>query len=688
MALRPKKKPAWTETFRFTLDPNWPFWLPRGLLIAGLTLWIFWPALHGGWVWDDTWYIRDNLLLADWNGLWKFWYRPGSWVEYYPIAETVLWTQWHLWGADTLGYHLTNIFLHIASALLLWRLLAKFGLRFAWMGGLLFAVHPVQVEAIAWISELKSALALPFFLLAMCSWIDYEENRRKLDYQKALGWFLVGMLCKISIAPFPVIILLYAWWKRGRVAWTDLNAAAPFFVISVLLGITTVVVGNLYVQQSHEQPDVIVLGGLFSRLAGAGLILAADLGRIFLSLDLLLSYPQWKVGSHLALVFLFYVLAGGLFYLFWKRRRAWGRHAILGIGFFLAFLAPFLGLNAVSYMTFTWTMDHLLYVPVIGIIGLVVAALGDLETKLSRGARHGLWAAFTAAIALMTWESHVLAGIFANDRSFWTYIVERDPGSWEAHYNIGVDLLDAKNFPAAIDQLNAAIQLNPRYSDAYCDLGLSLSGLGRTREAKEQYHQALAVNPDNVTAHLDLGQILLHEGDLPGAEKLLAHAVQLDPGNVAACVDLGNILVQSGRPSEALSLFQKAAELNPDIAQIRYMYGSALLGAQDFSHAVEQLRAAVDLDPKFAPAHENLGAALARSGDVPDAIAEFQTALELDPSSSSTRDNLALALAQTGHLQEAIEQLQQALQANPNDVNSRQLLAKVRKALAGQLLQK
>jgi hypothetical protein len=154
------------------------------------------------------------------TGLWSIWFEPGSQLDYYPIKASVQWLQWHLWGMDTLGYHLTNVVLHILSALLVWRLLSKFGLRLAWLGGLIFAIHPVQVESVAWIAELKNTLSLPPFLLAMCAWIDYEERGKAKDYFLALGLFLVAMLCKLTVVLFPLVILLYAWWRRGGSAGT------------------------------------------------------------------------------------------------------------------------------------------------------------------------------------------------------------------------------------------------------------------------------------------------------------------------------------------------------------------------------------------------------------------------------------------------------------------------------------
>ena len=207
---------------------SWKF-LPAVLIVlAGL--WAFYPALSGEWLWDDGSLVARNALVHDPAGLWKIWFEPSRLIDYFPLKVSVEWLEWHLWQNQTFGYHLTNIVLHILSALLIWRLFGKLGMRLAWLGGLIFAVHPVTVESVAWISELKNTLSLPPLLLAMGAWVDYEEKGNRKDYFLALGLFLVAMLCKTSMVMFPMVILLFDWWKRGRIGWKDLKASLPFFV--------------------------------------------------------------------------------------------------------------------------------------------------------------------------------------------------------------------------------------------------------------------------------------------------------------------------------------------------------------------------------------------------------------------------------------------------------------------------
>jgi uncharacterized membrane protein YeaQ/YmgE (transglycosylase-associated protein family) len=270
MAKRSKKKKGSPEIDHVKLAKGGEFFpgkspaviwttILQALVIAAAVLWIYQPVLHGDWLWDDDILVTDNAVVHDPSGLWKIWFDPGSMIDYQPLKVSVSWLQWQLWGNDTLGYHLTNVLLHIVGALLAWRLLSKFGLRLAWLGGLIFAIHPVQVESVAWIAELKNTLSLPLFLLAMCAWIDYDECGKSKDYFLALGLFLAAMLCKPTMVMFPMVILVHAWWKRGRIRWNDVQASAPFFVVSLALGLATL----WFLHRYTLVVDAIQMGGLF-----------------------------------------------------------------------------------------------------------------------------------------------------------------------------------------------------------------------------------------------------------------------------------------------------------------------------------------------------------------------------------------------------------------------------------------
>src|ERR1700677_4177319 len=263
---------------RFFIAKLKPWLLARRVLLAPAVviyfsaLWVYWPALDGGFIWDDTWYITINPLLQTWTGLWKLWFSPGSWIEYYPINGTLLWVPYQLWGEHTLGYHLVSLTLHITGALLVWRLLGQFGLRLAWLGGLLFAIHPAQVQSVAWICELKNTGSLPLAVLAISAWIDFEQSGRTRDDQCAFLLFFLSMLAKITMAPFPIVMLLYAWWRRGRVGAVDFKRAAPFLVVSLALVALTHHASVAYESQGHQQDVIISLGDPATYIARFGVL--------------------------------------------------------------------------------------------------------------------------------------------------------------------------------------------------------------------------------------------------------------------------------------------------------------------------------------------------------------------------------------------------------------------------------
>jgi tetratricopeptide (TPR) repeat protein len=638
----PTSSPAPSMAAPSNFAATWKIWLPQVLLIAATTLWIYWPALQGGFVWDDNWYIVDNPLMKKGAGLWKIWFQPGSFTEYYPLTQSVQWLQWQLWGENTLGYHLLNIVLHILNALLVWRLLARFGLKYAWIGGLLFAVHPAQVDSVAWIVELKNTLSLPFFLLAMGFWIDYEDRHWPRDYACALVFFVVAMLGKITMTPFPFVILLYAWWRRGRIGWADLRASVPFFVVSLALGFMTVWADHIYSDSGHDEAAIAT--SLLARVANAGSILGFYLYRAFVPIDYLPAYPQWTASPSSFFGWLPFLLTTVVACWFWSRRQTWGRHAGLGGGFFVLMLSPFLGFLWLKYMDFTWVMDHFLYLPMIGLIGLGMAALENLEARYPAGQRF-LMGGVTVIAALMALESHAFANLFSNDETLWRYTVDRTPDSWLAHNNLGADLVKEGHVEEGIGEYEEVLRLNPGDSDGHYNLGVALEKLGNDQAAQDQYRQA----------------------------------VQLNGREAKNYINLANSLQKTGHRAEAIAQYEKAVQIIPDFAQLHYNLGSLQLQSGNFPAAIEQFGQAVKIDPGLAQARENLGIALVQTGRLPEAVAQFKAAVRIDYGYVIAHDNLALALGQMGRTEEAIEQFQQALQLDPQDQRALEGMAQLQR---------
>ena len=569
----------------------------------GTVLWIYWPALHGQWLWDDDKLISRNSLVHDPAGLRTIWFEPENLLDYQPLEVSVVWLEWQLWGKATLGYHLVNVVLHVVSAFLVWTLLRKLEARLAWLGGLLFAIHPIMVESVAWMSELKNTLSLPPFLLAMIFWIEYDDHRRRRDYAWALGLFLAAMLCKATMVMFPVVILLYAWWKRDRIKPSDLRDATPFFGISLVLGLVT-----FWFNQFHAiGEEIIPMGGILPRLARGGLSLAFYFSKAVLPLGLCPIYPRWTVDPPSLVQFLPWPILGGILYYLWTRRQNWGRHVLLGLGFFLVMLLPFIGFTAGSYMSLSWEMDHILYLPVIGLIGVGVAGLGRMDELIPNSARPFGIGVVTVVMALLAWGSHRYAEKYVDQETLWTYTLQNNPGAYAAYNGLGEVLFRAGRMPEAIEYYEKALRINPQYFIARNNLAATLAQVGRTSEAMQLLEQLVQTNPDYAEAHDNLGNAYLKENLLPKAIEQYRQALLLKPDLPETQNNLGNALAQAGRLSEAIPHYEQSLELDPDNASVQ----------------------------------ANLGLALAQSGRYPEAITHYEQSLRLNPDNAAARDDLA-----------------------------------------------
>lgn len=532
--------------------------------IVGLVWLIYWPALHGSWLWDDGYEVAHNSLLRNPAGLVKIWTGQGA-LDYFPLKATVQWILWRIWGANPTGWHAFSIALHGMNALLLWRLLHRLGLRQAWIGGLLFAVHPLAVESVAWVAELKNLLSLPLVFLSFGAYLDYDERGRSFDLWRAALLFLAAMLCKSTVVMLPCLLVLFLWWKHGTRGWRRRWSLVPFFAVALGLGLVTVWFQH---QRAIGAADVAV-GGMATRLARAGLALLFYAWKTVWPIELMPVYPRWPVSPPAVHQFLAWPILGAFFGWLWLKRNGWGRHVLFGAGAFVLNLAPILGFLAMAYMHASWVADHFVYAALPAAAGLFAGGVDAAVLRLAGPMRHFAAAALAALLVILVTLSWSYARIFRSPADFWSYAVEHNPDSSVAHNNLGNVFFAARQPTEAARHFAAAVRLEPGNAGMRINWGNALAELGRTNEAIRQHEMAVTAAPASAVALNSLGGTLLDAGRLTEARQHFESALRLQPDSAEARNNLGIVLARTGALTEARAHFEAAVRLNPGLNSAR-----------------------------------------------------------------------------------------------------------------------
>jgi len=540
--------------------PQWMIPLLKVAVIFMACFWIYSPVYDGEWLWDDDYLLTNNADVQAADGLGRLWFAPAT-ADYLPLTMSALWLQWRFFGLDSTGYHIVSIILHALASYLLWGLLRQMRLRAAWFAGLIFAVHPLGVESVAWISELKNTLSLPFFLAAAWCVVRFEQGSGRRFYFAALGMFLAAMLGKSSVVMFPCVMLLHAWWLRGGIAWRDILRSAPFFLISLLLGLIT-----LHFQLNRAIGDEpIPIGGFDSRLAIAGMALLFYLTKIFWPLTLLPIYPQWKANPPEAYQFLPWLLIIGAFVFFWMRRKTWGRHALMAFGFYFITILPVLGFVAMSYMRVGWVADHFLYIPMIGIIALAAAATGSAFARASDTGKQILFSGGILVAGGLALLSHNYAAIWENEDKLWSYTLRHNWDCWQAHNRLGAREFNRGKIDVALPHFREAVRLRPDLAETRNNLGSGVLATKDTKAAIEEFREAMRLSPSIIAIQANLARALWLDGQYREASEIYADLVRRFPENPTFLCNLGVSLFQENRIPESVKCFERALQINPDL---------------------------------------------------------------------------------------------------------------------------
>lgn len=637
-----------------------PTWAALALVV--LTVVAYGPAFRAGFIWDDDDYVTANPTLDSLGGLARIWVEPGSVPQYYPLTFTSLWIEHQLFGDAPTGYHVTNVLLHALNALLVWRVLLALAIPGAWLAAAVFAVHPVHVESVAWITERKNLLSGAGYLAALLAAIGWADVSRTTEARRtsgliALACFAAALLAKTVTCSLPVILLLLLWWKRDRPSAREIRATVPLFVLGLGLALVTIWMERTHVGARGVHWDL----SLLERVLIAGRALWFYATTLAWPHPLSFVYPRWTIDTASLGQWLFPVAAIGVVIAAWLVRDRLGRWPVVAVVGFAVTLAPALGFIDVYPMRYTFVADHYQY---LASLFLLVPAVAVLATAAARRgiALPVLAVPLLAVLAMLTWRH---ARIFTDQETLWRDVIAKDSASSMAHINLGLWLQQHGRGPEALGALEAALRLEPDDADVHGNLGIVLATLGRSAEAREHLDRALALAPESPRAHSNLANALAAAGDLDAAAEHYRTAVRLDPRFADAANNLANVLVLQNALDEAVRHYETALAIDPDYVDAHANYATVLtrLGRND--EAIAHYRAALQLAPARADAARGLGAQLAARGEWAEAIAHLAAAARLRPTDVDGQHQLAAALAGAGRIDEAIPVYTRALALRP-----------------------
>ena len=526
------------------------------LIVLGLTAYV--RVLHAGFIWDDDAYVTANQTLRSVEGLAEIWSKPGATPQYYPMVHSTFWLEYQLWGDSPRGYHVVNVFLQIATSLLLGKFLEKLKLNIAWPAAFLFALHPIQVESVAWITERKNALSGFFYVLCAIAVMEWrfpnsepecqqeaqQSGRNVRFYWLAFVFFILALLSKTTTCVLPAAAAVVIWWKTGRVTLRDCRALSPFFVVGVSLGLMTAWMEKWRVGAVGEEFSLTVI----EKFLVSTHALCFYAWKAILPRQLTFIYPRWDfktpdIPDFLAPALCILIVFVLLYFLRKGKRGPFAMGAL-----YAGTLFPALGFFNVYPMRYSFVADHFSYLAMMplltGLTWIVLVpgmdwirsfsiGLGSrtsakpIETKYLRG----LYFPTCLLIGIICVPLTMMqTGMYSDLETLWRTTLQRNPEAWMAHHNLGI-LLEQN---------------------------------GKTQQALVHYMEAFSLNPRHVFAMNNAGLLHVKAGNFPDAERLFRKAIDCNPDFDLAHNNLGIALVRQGRLPEAIAEFDKALKITPN----------------------------------------------------------------------------------------------------------------------------
>jgi protein O-mannosyl-transferase len=544
----------------------------HGAVLVLMTVAVYAPVVHAGFIWDDTEHLTKNACIIGPLGFKDIW--TSSEGFYYPLVLTTFWILHKFVDLNPLPYHVLNVLMHASSAVVLWRVLRHLGVRAAWVGAALWALHPVMVQSVAWVTELKNTQSGFFYLLSILCFLKADRARLKLSqYRSYLGlsllFFVMASTSKSATVMLPAVLLLCLWWQKERLHAVDFLKLGPFFLISAVASAWTI-----WEQKFHSGATGAKWSQTsFERLAIAGKDIWFYLSKLAWPDRLSFFYPRWKIdGADLMSLLPLVAALGGLGFLFWKRNGQL-RPVFFAFVYFVVSLFPVLGFFNVYFFRYSFVSDHFQYLASMGPLALLATGLSwvaGTDSGTRGNVRSFLQGSLMVSVlslwAVLSWKQ---AHYYSNPKTLYQMSIERNRDSWIAYTNLGGIYLDEHQPDQAIIYYRKALEINPDLDEALYSLGNAFLAKNDFVDAVAPYTAALRVQPQNLKARSNLAICLVATGRVNDAIEQLGQALKTDPTYAEAHYNLGYLLVQLGRQEAAVPHLLEAVRLKPDYREAR-----------------------------------------------------------------------------------------------------------------------
>ena len=592
--------PAMLERLRAGMKASYAFVLVALIVVA------YAPVFRAQFVWDDDENILRNPNLRDLGGLLRIWSDPHANQQYYPLTHSTFWLHVQTTGFSALPFHVVNVALHAAAAILLLFVLRRLAVAGPEIAATLFAIHPLNVESVAWVTERKNVLSGALALAACLFYLRYDEaafapraeprvrDRRWRDWGLALGSFLLALTAKTAVSVLPAALFVVLIGLRKRAPALVAAALAPFFALGVAAGL-----GTAFLERTHVHAQGAEFGWSFAdRVLIAGRAFLFYPQKLLVPEGLVFFYPKWNIDAHAPLAWFFPIAVVLLFVALFAVRGRFGVGPLVAFASYGLLIFPALGFFNVYFMRFSYVQNHFQYLAGIPVLALIAAAGARALERASAGVELGIAAAVSLVCALLSFSE---SSTFRDYPTLFETTLARNPDAWPAAYNLGLYYEKRRAPERAIAMYQTAYRVRPADPDIATNLGAALAQAGRPREALGALREAVRLRPEQPENRLNLAAALALAGQPAQATAAYREAVRLRPDYTRAKRQLSWLLATSddlqlrdGRA--ALTLAQSAcAKTTKAVARCQDTLAAAEAASGDFDSAAERAQRAAQL---------------------------------------------------------------------------------------------